>query len=43
IGLPRDRAGVCAALARTGNLELLKRAREEGCPWDHRTSAAAAE
>ncbi|CAM9288055.1 unnamed protein product, partial [Hapterophycus canaliculatus] len=38
-----DRAGVCAAVARTGNLALLKRAREEGCPWNHRTSAAAAE
>lgn len=41
-GLPRDRVGVCSAIARLGNLELLKWAREQGCPWDSSTCSAAA-
>lgn len=42
-GLPRNRVGVCEALARTGNLDLLKLAREMGCPFHIRTATAAAE
>lgn len=42
-GLPRNRVGVCEAVARTGNLDLLKCAREYGCPWNQRTATAAAE
>lgn len=41
-GLPRDCAGVCSAIARLGNLELLKCGREEGCPWDEQTCLSAA-
>lgn len=41
-GLPRDRVELCAAIARLGNLELLKYAREFKCPWDESTSQAAA-
>lgn len=41
-GLPRDRAGVCSAIALLGDLELLKCAREEGCPWDKETCLLAA-
>ena len=42
-GLPRNRVGVCEALARTGNLDLLRLAREMGCPFHIRTATAAAE
>lgn len=41
-GLPQDEVGVCSAIARLGKLELLKYAREEGCPWDEQTCLEAA-
>lgn len=41
-GLPRDQVAVCTAIARIGQLELLKCAREKGCPWDRRTCGGAA-
>jgi len=40
--LPVDRGYLCRA-AKTGQLEVLKWAREHGCPWDARTCEAAAE
>ncbi|CAM9676557.1 unnamed protein product, partial [Scytosiphon promiscuus] len=41
-GLPRDRVGVCAAIARLGDAELLECARAHGCPWGEKTCARAA-
>ena len=35
-------ADLCAAVATDGNLELLKRLRERGCPWDYDTLINAA-
>lgn len=42
-GLPRNRVGVCTALARIGNLKLLQFARANGCPFNQRTCMVAAE
>lgn len=41
-GLPRDRVGVCAAVASVGNPEFLQLARQQGCAWDRKTCARAA-
>jgi hypothetical protein len=41
-GLPLDDKRTCAVVARRGNLEMLKYARANGCPWDEGTCAAAA-
>ena len=41
-GLMRFTAEVCAKGAGSGNLELLKWMRENGCPWDKFTCSAAA-
>ncbi|CAN0362526.1 unnamed protein product [Ectocarpus fasciculatus] len=41
-GLPRDRPELCAAIARLGNLELLRSARGSGCVWNGLTFSEAA-
>ena len=39
---PRVRRDVCAEAAKVGNLDVLKWARENDCPWDETTCAHAA-
>ena len=39
----RENAATCAWAAEGGHLEVLKWARENGCPWDEETRELAAE
>jgi len=42
-GCPLECADICETLAEGGHLEVLRWAREQGCPWDEWTCARAAE